>query len=72
MVVQYGEDTWEDQIVREYYIAYHRIGHHLWNYFLTLPGPRSALQLPASAPGNDLIRSFATNRKQLSDRLAFL
>jgi len=35
---KYGEDTWEDQIVREYYIAYHRIGHHLWNYFLTLPG----------------------------------
>ena len=44
--LQYGEDTWEDQIVREYYIAYHRVGHHLWNFFLTLPG-RSARCNPA-------------------------
>jgi hypothetical protein len=33
-----GEDTWEDQIVREFYIGYHRIGHHVMEFYQTLPG----------------------------------
>jgi hypothetical protein len=33
-----GEDTWEDQIVREFYIGYHRLGHHAMEYYQTLPG----------------------------------
>ena len=33
-----GEDTWEDQIVREFYIGYHRLGHHVMEFYQTLPG----------------------------------
>jgi hypothetical protein len=33
-----GEDTWEDQIVREFYIGYHRLGHHVMEYYQMLPG----------------------------------
>jgi hypothetical protein len=33
-----GEDTWEDQVVREFYIGYHRLGHHVMEFYQTLPG----------------------------------
>ncbi|EKX50366.1 hypothetical protein GUITHDRAFT_104174 [Guillardia theta CCMP2712] len=37
-LLKYGEDTWEDQVVREFYITYHRFGHQLMEYYRTLPG----------------------------------
>lgn len=35
---KYGEDTWEDQVLREYWMAYHRVGHATMQLFATLPG----------------------------------
>lgn len=53
----FGEDTWEEQVAREYYLALHRFGHAAMEHYRTLPGDDCAGECPE---GCDCERTMST------------